>query len=189
MLRTPPPHISSSEEILPRLTLAKLRTNQSPFLKSYLHKVDAKSPLCLLCNTHTHTSSLQLHPHCHPCICGQTPLEGLHCWPYGRRRCWLVNHKREHRNPTPPPPPPPPLARVIGVVRQQHLTVPPLVGYFLLTRLFRPVNHRLGVSNLSPGGVLNLIIIVFNQQKCPWYFFLQNVYSITIILPFPFHYT
>ena len=42
ILRTPPPHINSSEEILPRLTrrtLAQLRTNVSPFLKSYLHKV------------------------------------------------------------------------------------------------------------------------------------------------------
>ena len=38
--RTPPTHISSSEEILP---LAQLRTNTSPFLKSYLHKVDAKT--------------------------------------------------------------------------------------------------------------------------------------------------
>ena len=60
ILRTPPPHNSSSEEILPRLTrrtLAQLRTNKSPFLKSYLHKVDAKthpSPLCPLCNIHTH---------------------------------------------------------------------------------------------------------------------------------------
>ena len=60
ILRTPLPHISSSEEILPRLsrrTLAQRRTNKSPFLKSYLHKVDAKShpsPLCPLCNTHTH---------------------------------------------------------------------------------------------------------------------------------------
>ena len=46
ILRTPPPHISSSEEILPRLTrrtLVQLRTNKSPFLKSYLHEVDAKS--------------------------------------------------------------------------------------------------------------------------------------------------
>ena len=45
ILRTPPPHISSSEERLPRLTrrsLAQLRRNKSPFLKSYLHKVDAK---------------------------------------------------------------------------------------------------------------------------------------------------
>ena len=57
ILRAPPPHISSSEEILTRCTLAELRTNKSPFLKSYLHKVDAKSqpsPLCPLCNTHTH---------------------------------------------------------------------------------------------------------------------------------------
>ena len=61
ILRTPPPHISSSEEILPRITLrtvTQLRTNKSPFLKSHLHKVDAKthpSPLCPLCNTHPHT--------------------------------------------------------------------------------------------------------------------------------------
>ena len=60
ILRTPPPHISSSEERLPRLTrrtLARLRTNKSPFLKSYLHKVDAKahqSPLCPLCNIQTY---------------------------------------------------------------------------------------------------------------------------------------
>ena len=60
ILRTPPPHISSSEERLPcltRRTLAQLRTNQYPFLKSYLHNVDAKthpSPLCPLCNIHTH---------------------------------------------------------------------------------------------------------------------------------------
>ena len=40
ILRRPPPHISSSEEILPRLThrtLAQLRTNKLPFLKLYLH--------------------------------------------------------------------------------------------------------------------------------------------------------
>ena len=61
ILCTPPPHTSSSEEILPHLThstLAQLRTNKSPFLKSYLHKVDAKthpSPLCPFCNIHTHT--------------------------------------------------------------------------------------------------------------------------------------
>ena len=35
-------------------SLPKLRTNKSPFLKSYLHKVGVKShqsPLCPLCNT------------------------------------------------------------------------------------------------------------------------------------------
>ena len=50
--------ISCPEVIFPhitRRTLAQLRTNRSPFLKSYLHKVDAishPSPLCPLCNTH-----------------------------------------------------------------------------------------------------------------------------------------
>ena len=71
---TPPPHISSSEEILRRLTrssLAQLGTNKSPFFKSYLHKVVAKShhhyaPFVTL----TYTISLQLHPHCHPWFCG-----------------------------------------------------------------------------------------------------------------------
>ena len=60
ILPTPLPQISSSEERLPRLTRpthAELRTNKSPFLESYLHKVDDKSrpsPLCPLCNTDTH---------------------------------------------------------------------------------------------------------------------------------------
>ena len=43
ILRTHLPHITSSEERLPRLTrrtLAQLITNKSPFLKSYLHKVE-----------------------------------------------------------------------------------------------------------------------------------------------------
>ena len=62
ILRTPPSHISSSEEMLPRLscrTLTQLRTNKSPFPKSYLHKVNAKShptPLCPLCNNHIHNT-------------------------------------------------------------------------------------------------------------------------------------
>ena len=60
ILRTPPPHISSSEEIVPHLTrryLAQLRTNKSPFLKSYLRKDDAKPvhPHSALC-THTHNT-------------------------------------------------------------------------------------------------------------------------------------
>ena len=59
-LRTNPPYISSSEEILPpisRRTLPQVKTNKPPFLKSYLQKVDAKlhpSTLCPLCNTHIH---------------------------------------------------------------------------------------------------------------------------------------
>ena len=87
ILHTPPPHTSSTEERLPRLTrrtLAQLRTNNSPFLKSYLHKVNATthpSPLYPLCNIHTHTTHIisstapTYAPHCHPWICGQTPAE------------------------------------------------------------------------------------------------------------------
>ena len=97
ILRTPPPHTSSSEERLPRLTrrtLAQLRTNKSPFLKSYLYKVDAKihpSQLIPLCNIHTHDTH------------------------------HLVDHKWEDRT----PPPPTPLARVMGKGRQQqHSNLP-----------------------------------------------------------------
>ena len=81
ILLTPPPHISSSEEILPRLTrrtLAQLRTNKSSFLKSYLHKVDAKShplPLCPLCNTHTHDTH-----HLFNCTHIRTTLLPLDLW-------------------------------------------------------------------------------------------------------------
>ena len=90
ILRTPPPHTSSSEERLPRITcrtLAQLRTNKSPFLKSYLHKVDAKthpSPLCPLCNIHTHDTH-----HLYNCTHIRTTLS-------------------------------PPLARVMGVGSQQQ---------------------------------------------------------------------
>ena len=81
ILRTPPPHTSSSEEILPRLTrrtLAQLRTNKSPFLKSYLHKVDAKthpSPLCPLCNIHTHDTYHRFN-----CTHIRTTLSPLDLW-------------------------------------------------------------------------------------------------------------
>ena len=81
ILRTPPPHISSSEERLPRVTrctLAQLRTNKSPFLKSYLHKVDAKthpSPLCHLCNINTHYTH-----HLFNCTHIRTTLSPLDLW-------------------------------------------------------------------------------------------------------------
>ena len=81
ILCTPPPHISSSEERLPRLTrrtLAQFRTNKSPFLKSYLHKVDAKthiSPLCPLCNIHTHDTH-----HLFNCTHIRTTLSPLDLW-------------------------------------------------------------------------------------------------------------
>ena len=81
ILRTPPPHIRSSEEILPRLTrltLAQLRTNKSPILKSYLHNVDGKShpsPLFPLCNTHTHDTH-----HLFNCTHIRTTLSLLDLW-------------------------------------------------------------------------------------------------------------
>ena len=75
-LRTPPPHTSSSEERLRRLTrrtLAQIRTD-----KSYLHKVDAKthpSPLCPLCNIHTHDTH-----HLFNCTHIGTTLSPLDLW-------------------------------------------------------------------------------------------------------------
>ena len=86
ILRAPPSHIISSEEILLRLnrrTLAQLRTNKSPFLKIYLHKVDAKthpSPLFPLCNTYTHDTHhlfncTHMRTTLSPLDFGQTPTE------------------------------------------------------------------------------------------------------------------
>ena len=46
IIRTPPPHINSFEEIHPRLTRrtpAQSRTNKSLFHKSYIHKFDIPS--------------------------------------------------------------------------------------------------------------------------------------------------
>ena len=81
ILRTPPPHINSSEEILPRITrrtIAQLRTNKSPILKSCLHKVDAKShpsPLFPLCNTHIHNTH-----HLFNCTHIRTTMSPLDLW-------------------------------------------------------------------------------------------------------------
>ena len=73
ILRTAPPHISRSEEILSRLTyrpLVQLRTNNSPFsnhtytksMPNHIHH--HSSPFVIP----TYTSSLQLHPHVHPVV-------------------------------------------------------------------------------------------------------------------------
>ena len=76
ILRTHPPHINSSEEILRRIThrtLAQLRTN-----KSYLPKGDNKSHTSLLdplCNTHTHNTN-----HLFTCILIHTTLSPLDLW-------------------------------------------------------------------------------------------------------------
>ena len=81
ILRTHPPQVSSTKENLPRhtrRTIAQLRTNKSPFLLSYLHKIDASthpSPLCPLCRTHEHTTQ-------HLFSCPQIPitLSALDLW-------------------------------------------------------------------------------------------------------------
>ena len=81
IMRTPPPHICNIEEILARLSrcsLVQLRTNKSLFLKSYLHKVDAKShqsPLCPFCNTHPHDTQ-----HLFNCTHLRTTLSHLDLW-------------------------------------------------------------------------------------------------------------
>ena len=81
ILRTHPPQVSSTEENLPRhtrRTLAQLRTNKSPFLLSYLHKIDASthpSPLCPLCRTHEHTTQ-----HLFSCPQIPTTLSALDLW-------------------------------------------------------------------------------------------------------------
>ena len=87
IMRTPPPHISSSEEIFPRLTrrtIAQLRTNKAPFLNLYLHKVDDKS----------HPLRTTLSP-----INLWTNPAGVTALLTGGRRSWLVDHNREDCTP------------------------------------------------------------------------------------------
>ena len=81
ILRTLPLQIISTEENSPRhtrRTLAQLRTNKSPFLLSYLHKIDASthpSPLCPLCRTNEHTTQ-----HLFSCPQIRTTLSALDLW-------------------------------------------------------------------------------------------------------------
>ena len=122
ILRTPPPHISSSEEILLHLTrhtLTQLRTNKSPFLKVYLHKVNAKSypsPLCPLSYIHTQNTHNLFN-----CTHIRTTLSPLDLWtdPTGVTAMlarWtekLAGGPQAGRSSSP-------LAKVMGVGRQQY---------------------------------------------------------------------
>ena len=85
ILRTHPPQVSSTEENLPRhtrRTLAQLRTNKSPFLLSYLHKIDASTPITTLppfvaLTNIPHNISSVAHRYaarCRPWICEGIPL-------------------------------------------------------------------------------------------------------------------
>ena len=121
ILRTPPPHTSSSEEILPRLTrrtLAQLRTNKSPFLKSYLNKADAKthpSPLFPLYNIHTYDTH-----HLFNCTHIHTTLSPLDLWtdPAGVTALLARWTEKLAGGPQAGTSDSPPLARVMGVGRQ-----------------------------------------------------------------------
>ena len=84
ILRTHPPHISSSEEILPRLsrrTLAQLITLNHPFsnhtsTKSTSNHIYHHYPSFVTLTHTTHIispTSPTYAPRCHPWICGQTP--------------------------------------------------------------------------------------------------------------------
>ena len=81
ILCTHPLQVSSTEENLPRhtrRTLAQLRTNKSPFLLSYLHKIDVStpsSPLCPIFCIHEHTK-----PHLFSCPQIHTMLSTLDLW-------------------------------------------------------------------------------------------------------------
>ena len=87
------PKISPSELSLPRetrRTLAQLRTNKSPILISYLHKVDEThhpSPLCSLCKTQPQTTFSTAHTYIPQAIywtSGCLPREWRPCWSGGR---------------------------------------------------------------------------------------------------------
>ena len=120
ILCAPQPHISSSEIYFSAslvTPLAQLRTNKSPFLKSYLHKVDAKthpSPLCPMCNIYTH--------HLFTCSHIRTTLSPLDMWtnPAGVTALhagWtekLAGGQQAGTSDSPAP------ARVMEVGRQQH---------------------------------------------------------------------
>ena len=76
ILRTHLPQVSSAEENLPRHTRRTLaQPNKSPFLLSYLHKIDAlthPSPLCPICRIHNISSVAHRYaPCCRPWICGE----------------------------------------------------------------------------------------------------------------------
>ena len=83
ILRTPPPHISSSEEILPRLTRRTMPNSEHVHHPSSNHIYTKLRPnhhyaisVTLTHTTHIISSTAPTYaPHCHPCICGQTQSE------------------------------------------------------------------------------------------------------------------
>ena len=108
ILRTPPSHIISSKEILPRFTRPTFANSEQinhPFSNHTYTKTTPNHihhhyvPFVIFTYTTYIISSTAptYAPHCHPLICGQTPPAWLHCWPAGRRSYWKI---RSH---SPPP--------------------------------------------------------------------------------------
>ena len=121
-LRTQPSHISSSEEILPCITqrtLAQLKQTNLPSsnrtdIKSTTKHIHHHYAISVT-STHTTNAISTTAPtyalRSHHWIGGQTLLKWWSCWSDGGIS-WLVDHKRDHRNP--------PLTRVNRVGRQQQ---------------------------------------------------------------------
>ena len=93
LIRQHAPGVSPSELSLPgeaRRTLAQVRTNESPILISYLHRVDDThhtSPLCPIYETHTQTTYSAAHtfiPQATYWTFGYLPRECCLCWSGGR---------------------------------------------------------------------------------------------------------
>jgi hypothetical protein len=94
ILNEKPPTIDKSEESLSRKNrriLAQTRTNKSPLLFSYKHKIDPHtypSSLCPLCNSHEHDSThlfncTQIPTHLTPMALWKNPVEAtvlLEAW-------------------------------------------------------------------------------------------------------------
>ena len=81
LITAKPPVINPEDKSLPRginRTLAQLRDDKSPFLYSYLNKIDPQnhpSPLCPLCKTDMHNTK-----HLFSCIYIKTHLKPLDLW-------------------------------------------------------------------------------------------------------------
>ena len=86
ILRTLPPHISSSEERLPASLVAPLSNSEQTNLPSSNHTYTKSTPKHIhhhyapsVTSTHTthiiYSTAPTYAPHCHPWICGQTPPE------------------------------------------------------------------------------------------------------------------
>ena len=168
ILRTPPPHIISSEEILPRIThrtFVQLRTNKSPFLKSYLHKVDTKShssPICPVCITlMQNTRHLFNCTHIHTTLDLWTDHAGVIAL-LARWMEKLAGGPQTRRFDSPPPP----LAKGMGLGRQQQTNLQYWLTPFPLS-LFSTRDKKMNKADFTKTS-LNWLTdpLDLNNQPC-----------------------